>query len=80
MSKSLDHLQMYGNEEVYKQVKTNAEFSEKRENLIADLKTIKEEHGWDKEKCHVMADGLLLAYINDLAITLAFEEIDKWYA
>ena len=30
-------------------------------------------------EAHMEADGLLLTYINDPEITMAFNSIDKWY-
>lgn len=34
----------------------------------------------DKEQEHILADELILAYLNDPEITAAFEAIEKWYA
>jgi len=28
---------------------------------------------------HIAADRLLLTYINDMAVTMAFSEVGKWY-
>jgi hypothetical protein len=44
------------------------------------LKALSECDEGDEEVNHVKADDLLLEYINDPEITLAFESIDKWYA
>ena len=33
-----------------------------------------------KEDNHIIADNLLLTYINDVEIKNAFSDIDKWYA
>lgn len=34
----------------------------------------------DQEGDHLEADDLLLTFINDPEIRVAFDEIDKWYA
>lgn len=34
----------------------------------------------DKEENHIMADSLLLKYIDDEEVTNAFKKINKWYA
>jgi len=34
----------------------------------------------DTEKGHQEADQLLVAYINDRDITIAYNKIEKWYA
>lgn len=34
----------------------------------------------DEETAHVKADKLLLRFIDDADVTLAYEKIDKWYA
>ena len=44
------------------------------------LKSLTECDTGDEERDHITADGLLLHYINDKDITLAFHNIPKWYA
>lgn len=34
----------------------------------------------DVESAHIIADNLLLKYINDNDITQGFEKIEKWYS
>ena len=34
----------------------------------------------DQEAAHVMADELLLLFINDPEVTAAYEAIEKWFA
>jgi len=34
----------------------------------------------DREVAHIEADEALLIYINDVDITAAYNDIDKWYA
>lgn len=48
-----------------------------REELI---KALYEIPSGDPERDHGMADDLLLKYINDAEIEIAFESIPKWYA
>lgn len=50
-----------------------------KEELIEKLRII-EKNNSDKELAHVEADNLLLQFIDDEDIKLAFDEIDKWYA
>jgi hypothetical protein len=47
--------------------------------LIEKLKRYKEIDG-DPEDFHRYADDLLLKYINNDAVTKAFNSIPKWYA
>jgi hypothetical protein len=44
------------------------------------LKALSECFKGDEEINHIEADDLLLEYINDSEIKLAFESIKKWYA
>ena len=44
------------------------------------LKALNECHTGDEERDHKKADDLLLEFINDTEIKLAFESIKKWYA
>ena len=48
--------------------------------LIDKLKSIDDRGGRDEEVDHMEADQLLLDYINDEEITMAFDSIKKWYA
>ena len=49
---------------------TKEELIDKLEELIFD----------DPENGHMVADKLLLKYINDAEITESFDKINKWYA
>jgi hypothetical protein len=49
-----------------------------KDDLIAKLKECA--LMGDEERAHSNADDLLLEYINDPAVTEAFDSIDKWYA
>jgi hypothetical protein len=49
-----------------------------KEELLAKLVELQQQD--DLEWSHEAADKALLAYINDPAITEAFEALDKWYA
>lgn len=53
-----------------------------REELIVRLELIakRRETRRDPEMDHAEADELLLAYINDAGVSMAFESIEKWYA
>lgn len=33
-----------------------------------------------EERCHLRADRLLLEYIDDPAVTAAFEKVPRWYS
>lgn len=49
--------------------------------LIEDLEALHPtESGCDVEVNHAAADDLLIGYINDAAITEAYEAIEKWYS
>lgn len=74
MSNSLDHLQVYGNQEIYGEMKKNVDFLENKQKLIEKLKALK--GGRDRPYAYMMdADYLLLSYINDKEITAAFEAL-----
>lgn len=49
---------------------------ERIHNLITALESIDA----DPEEGHREADDLLLAFINDPRVTLAFKKLPKWYA
>jgi hypothetical protein len=49
-----------------------------KEQLLIELKNLLNSN--DAEQAHVLADRLLLEYINDTEITKAFQIIEKWYA
>jgi hypothetical protein len=49
-----------------------------KEELLKKLKELAT--GGDPEGAHADADRLLLDFINDPAVTEAFDAIDKWYA
>jgi hypothetical protein len=51
-----------------------------KDNLIKELQILKDESSGDPEAAHGTADMLLLSYIDDVDITKAFAEIEKWYA
>lgn len=48
-----------------------------KEELIAKLQDV---DSGDEEKDHRLADRLLLEYINDPEVTVAFFDIPKWYS
>lgn len=56
---------------------TKEELIEKLEKIYIDCKN--HSYGAD-EYDHVMADELLLEYINDIRVTEAFDKIEKWYS
>ncbi len=47
--------------------------------LLAALKEMAHSH-YDPEVAHREAERLLLQYINDPRITVAFDALEKWYA
>ena len=47
-----------------------------KEELIAKLEVIT----GDKERDHLVADALLLEFINEPKVTKAFEAAEKWYS
>jgi hypothetical protein len=49
-----------------------------KEELVTQLKNLSKIN--DVEQAHVLADRLLLEYINDSEVTKIFHEIEKWYA
>ena len=49
-----------------------------KEELIAKLKVLNNER--NTEVAHMVADKLLLEYINDPEITEAFTKVNKWYS
>lgn len=49
-----------------------------KEELITKLNDLLSEH--DAEKAHIKADELLLEYIDDMDIEVAYEAIEKWYS
>jgi len=51
-----------------------------RDELIKLLTDLAADNDGDCENNHGRADDALLEYINDKAITQAFEMIEKWYA
>ena len=51
-----------------------------KKEIVERLNKITEGKQSDVEKSHVEADGLLLAFINDEDIELAYSKVDKWYA
>lgn len=55
---------------------------EKREKLLSRLEGLKQDakEGKDLEALHMEADDLLLEYIGDPEISLAFNVIPKYYA
>ncbi len=52
----------------------------KIEELIKELKRIKDEYEHDQECAHIEADQLLLKYINNEEVTEIFDSIEKWYS
>ena len=51
--------------------------------MLTALREILREHDdhlISTEQAHRDADAALLAYIDDLEVTLAFEAIERWYA
>lgn len=51
-----------------------------KQELLSELRRLKDDDDDDIESAHVQADDLLIAYIGDQEIKAAFEAIDKWYA
>ena len=51
-----------------------------RDELIAALQELNEGEGRDVEADHHTADALLLSFIGDADVTLAFHKLHKWYA
>lgn len=51
-----------------------------RLRLLNTLKSCRELSDLDPEDAHARADQALLNYINDPAITEAWESIKKWFA
>jgi hypothetical protein len=49
-----------------------------KEQLLGLLKDCKED--LDVENNHRKADDALLAFINDVEVTQAFEDIERWYS
>ena len=47
-----------------------------KEELIAKLEVIT----GDKERDHLVADALLLEFINEPEVAEAFDSVGKWYA
>lgn len=54
--------------------------TKKKQYLIDELKKIGEKYTYDRERAHSEADQLLLAYINDIDVSVAYNNIKKWYA
>lgn len=55
----------------------------KLSELICDLEQLADQslqRGADTEDIHMLADNLLLEYINNNEVTTAFRRIEKWYA
>jgi len=48
-----------------------------REQVLEGLKEMRE---MDAENGHLLADEILLRYINDKEITKLFKQIEKWYS
>ena len=49
-----------------------------RDELLTKLRECAETP--DPEVAHELADEALIEYINDAAVTEAFEQVDRWYA
>lgn len=53
----------------------------RRDELLAGLLAIAAtNNGGDLELNHINADNLLLKYIDDVEVSNAFDEIEKWYS
>jgi predicted transposase YdaD len=50
-----------------------------KKELIEKLREIQKDTD-DIEKNHKEADDLLLEYIGDMEVSVAFSDVDKWYA
>ena len=48
--------------------------------LILELKKVKDNANYDRQDSHLKADELLLKYINSKDVRRAFLDIEKWYA
>jgi hypothetical protein len=52
-----------------------------RDELVAELRLIADNfNGGDVEAGHLRADQVLLAFIDNQAVTDAFDAIDRWYS
>lgn len=58
-----------------------------KEELIIKLNDLEKrtqemdvEYYLDKEEAHILADNLLLEFINEADIAIAFNNIPKWYS
>jgi hypothetical protein len=51
-----------------------------KDDLLAQLRWIKDTLSGDQEAAHIEADRALLAYIGDHKVHDAYDAIDKWYA
>lgn len=50
------------------------------QELVEHLKVAQKLSEDDEERAHIVADNLLLQFINNPEITAAFEAVKKWYA
>lgn len=53
--------------------------TKKKQELLKRLKELEKHSQYDPETAHMNADKALLEYINDVTVTTAFNEINKWY-
>ncbi len=51
-----------------------------KQELIEKLEEIAINDKYDEESAHIHADYALLEYINDEAVTAAYDKVNKWYA
>ena len=51
-----------------------------REELVAELRRLGEGEGRDIEADHMTADALLLTFIGDAEVIVAFHGLHKWYS
>lgn len=66
---------MFGNEEFYREMEANVEFSEKKAKLIENIKIIKDQYnGLAQGTANGLIADLLLTYINDPEIFMAVSD------
>jgi hypothetical protein len=54
-----------------------------KEELVEQLKKLqrnKDEEPYDTEQLHIIADSLLLKFIDDKHVNRAFNKVPKWYS
>ena len=53
----------------------------RKKGLVQDLRALLlHEDSWNEEQIHIDADKYLLDYIDDVHVSQAFHDINKWYS